>query len=186
MIFLKKLFFLILFYGFIFINSFNIFPSKNSIYNFNKIKVIPTSILNFAPQLKLHHIVVIPEYDTKKYNNIYIVDFSPINQTHLSTLFKLLFGYNVPAEIRIRHIDLYKFNLTFDNYINNNNKLIDIWYSTTSSDYIQSQKITDQTFKKIKNKKIKKIIIDIKSWNTSMNLYTHNCQHFSKYILMNK
>jgi len=175
MIILKKIFFII-FILLVNINkSFNIFPPKD---NINRIKVIHTSILNFVPQLKLHHVVVIPEADNK---NIYIADFSPINQSNLSTLTKLIFGYSVPAEIRLRHINLSKFNLTFNN-IDNHKLFIDIWFNTTTPNYILSQKVTDQIFKNIKNKKIKNFIAHIKKWNTSMNLYSHNCQHFSSFV----
>ena len=176
--FLKKLFFVIFFLFFIFINSFNIFKSQ---FNINNIKILKTPILNFIPQLKLHHILIIPEYNNK---SIYTIDFSPINQTKTTTLLKLLFAKNVPAEIRIRHINLSKFNLTYNNY--NDNTLINIWYNGNSQNYLESQLISDQVFKKIKNKKIKKFIANIKTWNTSMNLYTHNCQHFSTYFLIKK
>lgn len=179
MIFFKKLFYLIFFI--IFINSFTSFNLFNPFIS-NNIKILKTPILNFAPQIKLHHIVIIPESN----KNIYTIDFSPINQTHSLTLLKLLFAYNVPAEIRIRHIDLSKYNLTYNylyNNVNNDNKLIDIWHNNTLENYIDSQIISDNTFKKIKNKKIKNIITNIKSWNTLMNLYTHNCQHFSKWAI---
>ena len=175
-----KLFFVIFFLFFIFINSFNIFKSTN-LYNINHIKILKTPILNFLPQLKLHHIVVIPEYNNK---SIYTIDFSPINQTHTNTLLKLLFAQNIPAEIRIRHIDLSKYNLTYNNY--NERILINIWHNSNFQNYLESQLISDQVFKKIKNKNIKKFITNIKTWNTSMNLYTHNCQHFSQYILTEK
>jgi hypothetical protein len=210
-----KLFFVIFFLFFIFINSFNIFK-LNNLYNINNIKILKTPILNFLPQFKLHHIIVIPEYNNK---SIYAIDFSPINQTHKNTLLKLLFAQNVPAEIRIRHINLSKYNLTYNSYNDNsyNDKiLINIWHNNNLREvltheivdkkgqkfdtiklhvkeknsqyqnYLESQLISDQVFKKIKNKKIKKFITNIKTWNTSMNLYTHNCQHFSQYILIEK
>jgi hypothetical protein len=182
MIILKKIFFIIFILLVNITKSFNIFPPKN---NINRIKVIHTSILNFVPQLKLHHVVVIPEADNK---NIYIADFSPINQTNLYTLTKLIFGFSVPAEIRLRHINLSKFNLTLNNIDNivNHKFLIDTWYNTTTPNYILSQKVTDQIFKKIKNKKIKNFIAHIKKWNSSMNLYSHNCQHFSSFVEIEK
>jgi hypothetical protein len=181
--FFKKLFFVIFFLFFIFIKSFNIFKSNNN--NINNIKILKTPILNFLPYIKLHHIVIIPEYNNK---SIYTIDYSPINQTHSTTLLKLLFAYNVPAEIRIRHINLLKYNLTYTSIYNNiyNNELIDIWHNTTSQNYLESQIISDNTLKKIKNKKIKNFINKIKNWDTSMNLYSHNCQHFSTYFLIKK
>ena len=50
-------------------------------------KVLHTSILNFVPFLKLHHVVVL--WDSKEMS---AVDFSPINQPDPRTLLKLFLG----------------------------------------------------------------------------------------------
>jgi len=145
------------------------------ILSFN-ITLLKTSILNFIPMLKLHHIILL--YD-KKYNNIYTIDFSPINQTSPKTLVKLLFNKNVNAEIRVRLIK----NIM----LNDSNKIIEQWNNINKVDYITSQKITDKTYNNIYNSEIKdfiKFIINHYNKNGNfMNLYTNNCQTFSKFIL---
>ena len=47
--------------------------------------------------MELHHVVFVGEPGTKK---VYAVDYSPINQSE--NIVKLLFGMDVPAEIRVR------------------------------------------------------------------------------------
>jgi len=137
-------------------------------------RVLNTAILNFAPSLKLHHIVLL----SNKKNNIYTLDFSPLNQSHPTTLLKLLFGQNVPAEIRIRHL----YNISFyDDY-----NIINSWCTLNNVNYIESQKLSDNTIKKI-NKftdyKLYKLIYHIYKTNNTMNLYNYNCQHFSSRVL---
>lgn len=149
----------------------------NTSYNISyNITLLKTSILNFIPILKLHHIILL--YD-KKYNNIYTIDFSPINQSSTKTLLKLLFNKNVNAEIRVRLIK----NIT----LNDSNKIIEQWNNINKVDYINSQKITDKTYNNIYNSEIKdfiKFIINHYNKNGNfMNLYTNNCQTFSKFIL---
>jgi len=131
----------------------------NLFYLFNaKIhqKVLHTSILNFAPFLKLHHVVVV--WDSKE---MYAVDFSPINQPHPLTLLKLILGKNVPAETRIRKLNTFTDKIEI--------------YDTQTSELL-----TNKTFEKIQNKKLKKMIKKMRSWKT-MNLYNQNCQHFSSF-----
>jgi hypothetical protein len=193
-----------------------IYFTHNSIKNLSKIKInkkekhlnyynnksynitlLKTSILNFMPILKLHHIILF--YD-KKYNNIYTIDFSPINQTSIKTLLKLLFNQNVNAEIRIRLIK--------NVMLNDTNKIIEQWNNINKVDYITSQKISNETYNSIYNNEIKDFVkFIINYYNKSsiitcnkeknqlmskyyqnslynlMNLYNNNCQTFSKFIL---
>ena len=65
-----------------------------------QMRVMKTAILNFLPQLKLHHLVLISKMNEE--GDIYSIDFTPINQSHPRTLMHLLLGKNVPAELRIR------------------------------------------------------------------------------------
>ena len=65
------------------------------------LKILQTSILHFIPSIKLHHIVLLSD---KPEHHLYTLDFTPINQTQRSTLFNMLLGRNVPAEIRVRYI----------------------------------------------------------------------------------
>jgi hypothetical protein len=147
-----------------------------------KIRIVHTSVLHFIPQLKMHHIILIPNtqeslYQTNQnvYKNVYVIDFSPINQSHPAILLKLLFAINVPGEIRIRRIRLNKSICYTDDQI------VNIWYDVAAQNYTESKKISNTVFSNIRNLQIKKFITKIKEWNSVMNLYTHNCQHFSKY-----
>ena len=48
-----------------------------------------------------------------------------------------------------------------------------------------SYKLSQYVYNKIYNKQIKNIIDVAFEWLPYMNLYNHNCQHFSKYIVNN-
>ena len=87
-------------------------------------------------------------------NKLYAIDFTPINQTYFSTLSKLLLGHNVPAEIRVVYLEDSRF-------LDKDEKLIEKW--ERNKDIVYTTYTSD-------------------SWNNNMNLYTHNCQHFSKWI----
>ena len=179
------------------VNSMESGATKEHMIPSYNITLLKTSILNFMPMLKLHHIILF--YD-KKYNNIYTIDFSPINQTLPKTLIKLLFNQNVNAEIRIRLIK--------NVMLNDTNKIIEQWNNINKVDYITSEEITNETYNNIYNNEIKdfiKFIINYynkssvitcnkekdqlmrkyyqKSLYNLMNLYNNNCQTFSKFIL---
>jgi hypothetical protein len=121
-----------------------------------KIKIYETPILHFLPGFKLHHVIVIEDEDT---GLLEAVDFTPINQRNLKTVGKLFLGINVPAEIRIVSIDR--------NEMKDPEKLVE-----------KLEKVG--TKNSSKNKKITSLIREWK--NESMNLYFHNCQHFSYFL----
>jgi hypothetical protein len=126
-----------------------------------KYKVINTSILGYFPSLKLHHIVVISNNNS----NIYAIDFTPKKQESLFTQLKLLSFINVPGEIRIKSLK----NVDF----NDDDKLVNKW--------IQESKTPENSiFYDIELKKIMNQVNE--EWYQYMNLYTHNCQHFSYYL----
>jgi len=145
------------------------------------INVIHSSILKGIPQLKLHHIILLTTTTTKEKTietETIAVDFSPINQPSPVTLLKLLAGINVPAEIRIRQ--------TNENISNSNSN------STNTDSIIEniclqhdehiSKQISLQTVQNIKNIDLNNTLHKILQWETYMNLYTHNCQHFSHFV----
>ena len=136
-----------------------------------KYKLLKTSILNFLPFLKLHHIVLISSK-----NKIYSVDFSPINQSSPKTLLKLFFSKKVLAEIRIRVFE----NISLDN---SNYYIIEKWSNLTKLKYNESLELSKTVFNEIDDVDLKNIIKKIKLYNTYMNLYNNNCQHFSKYVI---
>jgi len=125
-----------------------------------KITILETPILHFFPRLKLHHVVIIEDEES---GSIEAVDFTPLDQRNLKTIGKLFLGLNVPAEIRI--LTILKKDIT------NTKSLIEQW-ENASLEKIGSR-----------NKKIENLL---KEWkNDSMNLYCHNCQHFSRFVKRN-
>lgn len=117
-------------------------------------RILYSAALKFLPALKVHHIVI---FSNLSDNKVYAIDFTPINQTSFGTLSKLFLGQNVPAEIRKIHLDDSHF---FD----------------------ADEFLIQQWIEKHKNG-VSTESLKIKDWNAEMNLYTHNCQHFSKWIM---
>lgn len=128
-----------------------------------KTKIISTPIFESIPLIRLHDVVLF--YDiplltlskSNEYNNVYIIDYTPIeNISQLSVILKMLSGENIEGEVNIFYFDK-----------------------------INKKHIVDQSYKKFPSelKKINKNIYKIvNSWDSSFNLYNHNCKHFSYYF----
>ena len=169
------------------------------------VKLLKTGVLSFAPWLELHHVVLInilnPENKIKA-GGIYAIDFSPINQTDPKTLLKLLCGRSVPGEIRIRWIPtegvLNDKNikktwsclgsagnplLGSDKGIKTMNERVNKRLSVTNKiappANIKYNIEKSTNYNQIMDDLIQKINGD---WAQEMNLYTHNCQHFSHFV----
>ena len=124
-------------------------------------RVVNTSVHRAFPFLKLHHLVLLSNPNVER--SVYIIDFSPVNQTNTSTLKNLIMGKTVPGELRIRYLK----NAT----IQDEDKILDM---------IDSREKSVAT----KDKRIQEILEKIQTWNeTEMNMYTRNCQHFSKFAI---
>jgi hypothetical protein len=133
------------------------------------LNIIKSPILTFLPKINEHYIVVL--YNKNDKNNIYTIDFSPINKNS-KTLIKLSFGQNISSIIRIKNFN-YNNSLFSKDFINKweNEKNISFFY--------------------IKDKKIKDFLYKYYFINREMNLYNYNCKHFAEkiyydYILMIK
>jgi len=133
-------------------------------------RIIQSAILHFAPSIKLHHIVLLSD---KPNCHVYTLDFTPINQTHRATLLKLLFARNVPAEIRLRYIET---------NMENNETIMQKWSTMINMDEYGSAKLSKSVYEKIYDEKIKNVVNRAFAWSPYMNLYNHNCQHFSRYV----
>ena len=113
-------------------------------------RIIKTAVVNFAPNFKQHHIVIVEEYN----RILYAIDFTPKNQSSLETLTNLVLGRDVPAEVRVKYI--------------------------TNTDFYNDEGIIKQWLDK---SCIPTPFPQIENWDSqTMNLYTHNCQHFSSYL----
>lgn len=134
------------------------------------IHILHTSILRITPFIKLHHIVLLSDNPIK---HVYTLDFTPINQSYTSTLLKMAFGNNVPGHVRLRYI---KTN------IENKEMIIQNWDAMNKVNEDSSVKLSKSVYNTIYNKEIKTIIDKSFKWLPYMNLYNHNCQHFSHYV----
>lgn len=134
-----------------------LFITSNAI----RFKVIHTSILEYFPLLKLHHIIVL----SNSTNKVYTIDFTPNNQEKIITQLKLLSSCNVAGEIRVHMIKDVDFN--------NDEEIVNKWIE-----------YTEKSNGNIYDSEVNTIIKQVKEeWSQDMNLYTHNCQHFSHYFI---
>lgn len=140
------------------------------------IRILKSPIFGLSLSCINHHSLIISK--TNHSNGVYLVDYSPINlksEPVLQTRAKLLFGYSVPAEIRIRFIR----NANFME----DKKILELSgiYDVISEE--SSKKISEQIYSKITDKDISDVIDTIKNNcrnNSTMALYRYNCQHFCK------
>jgi len=134
---------------------------NNAIKINNCIKKEYAAILNFAPMLRVHDIIVFHDN-----SGIKTIDYTPINQSNPDVLMRLLTGKNVPAEIRLRKMA--EWNL-------------EEWYGLPNID------VSDIDDIDLRNK----INTVIDGWNhnnnidSGMNLYKRNCKHFSNFVIRN-
>jgi len=152
-------------FSYIFINIF--FVSSKF-----QIRIMNTAIINFLPQLKQHHVVLL-----ENNNDVYSIDFTPVEDNQRNQrLIKLLLGKNVKAAIRIRYIN--------NSTLWEEEKIIKtIWNKTLDEN--ESRALTSSIYNSIKDEEIKDFVDKLLQWkldkNQTMNLYTRNCQHFSGY-----
>jgi hypothetical protein len=152
---------------------------------------LKTAILHFFPSIKLHHIILLSDNPN---HHVYTLDFTPINQTNITTLVKLLLGQNVDAEVRLRYIKMDNEgdictgsgSCSGSGSCNSNNEIdnafVEKWSSMNNLNEKMSKQLSENTYNDIDNKQLQHIIKSSFLWHEYMNLYYHNCQHFSKYI----
>jgi len=133
-------------------------------------RVLYSSALHFMPCIKQHHIFVLTD---KPQYYVYTLDFSPFNQKNVSTLLRMLSARNVPGEIRLRKV------MT---NIENDDVIIKQWSQMNQVDPIASWQLSNNLYHKINNPQIKAIVYKSLQWQPYMNLYNHNCQHFSRFV----
>ena len=129
-------------------------------------KVIKTPIYNINEVCFQHHIVLLqktPFYNNQReYKDIFAIDFSPIDDiTDWKYVIKLLLGKSVDGKIRLAFFHNVDHDMLLSDSINNKTlypiKMID--------------DIDKNLYKKITN------------WDPNFQLYTHNCQHFGRYLI---
>ena len=124
-----------------------------------KPRVLYTPVFPYLPSFKQHHVIVV----TGSHNIAYAFDFTPVNQGSLKTQMDLVLGKNVPGTIRVLRIPDAAGDLDITNS----------WKSVSE----ESESTAD-----INDRQIINLIKRTKSWKTEMNMYTHNCQHFSAFM----
>jgi len=116
-------------------------------------RIVKTAVVNFAPSIKQHHVFVIEQYN----RILYTVDFSPLDQSNPRTLVDLVLGQDVPSEVRVKFISGVDF---YDD-----DGIVEQWLSRPCVSHGSS------------------LLPILRTWqNSTMNLYTHNCQHFSAFM----
>ena len=133
-------------------------------------RVLYSSALHFMPFIRQHHIFVLSD---NPQHYVYTLDFTPLNQKNVSVLLEMLFARNVSGEIRLRHV------MT---NIENDDIIIQKWNKMNEIDALSSWIISKNIYHKIRNPQIKAIVDKSLTWQPYMNLYNHNCQHFSHYV----
>lgn len=141
-----------------------------------------TSDKQFAPWLKLHHIVFIGTNDQK--DGVYAVDFTPLDQSNMKTILKLLRGENVPAEVRVRYFD--SANLAMKDEVTKEWSCMNLFIGEderkSKAATMEALRWTSPRTNNEEHARVRKTIERIMSkWSVSMNFYTHNCQHFSAF-----
>lgn len=135
-------------------------------------RVIHSPVLDFAPWLELHHIILLQEIGNPKV--ACTIDFSPLNQRSLNTISQLLQNKYMPAEIRINWID--DFNDGLDSIKSLAINSTKIMYNR---DNINIYKLPPNNV----NPEFVEFVNNLSGkWPSNMNFYTHNCQHFSDYV----
>jgi hypothetical protein len=127
-----------------------------------KYRIIRTPIFHFTEYIKQHHIIVIEPLNK---HGLYAVDFTPLKQNNWKTLLHLFLGINIPSEIRVRYlmnknIYLYDDDRIIQEHWKKNGVIVtpvDLFYPVELLQ-LNKHKWRDPQY---------------------MNLYTHNCQHFS-------
>jgi len=149
--------------------------------SFIKIKIINTPIVINLPSPKLHEIIILESYHTKEK---IAIDFTPIRSKF--TTFSLLFGKNVPGEIRIRripdNINIENTKEVLSSLIRQNNLKI---LSIANKNYNEESPIKSLEIRsQILNKFLEKAVLyeEFIKNNYTMNLYKRNCRHFCCYI----
>ena len=131
-------------------------------------KVINTSVYDSSNLCSVHHMVLLQEFPFEdhqtKFTDLLMVDFSPSDDiTELDIIGKLFLGKKINGKIRIFYVDNYDLTDISETLFSNQ-------YTLCSMDVIQ------QIYPDMHER--------IQKWDPAFQLYTHNCQHFGRYICM--
>ena len=148
-------------YFFSLLNLFFILTS--TVYSI-RYRIINTPVLWNIECINFHHIVIV----SNRNNDLYAVDFTPVEQKSIKSKIKMLFNADVPGKVRIRHITGIDFT--------DDTSIIESWKNDKNMDY-------NKVYRAIRDKEIRGIMKRALEWPDHMNMYTHNCQHFSRFVM---
>ena len=165
--------------------SFSCNKNNTNVY---QTKIINTPIFYSLPKMKFHHIILTTKNkELDKMKDVYIFDYSQRAKLNPFTVLKLVIGCSVPSEIRVIHFPEV-----------NETTLINDWYKKASLPNDLNKvliKLHNENkpptcpfmslFKSSDYKNNDNIDKIIKKFNKPFNLYTNNCQSFSKYFVSN-
>lgn len=165
-------------------------------------KIVNTPIFYNFPKMKLHHIVLVTKNkDINKMKDVYIFDFSQRAKLNPFTILKLIVGCSVPSEIRVIHFpEINELTLNDDWYkktklpndfrnvlkkLNNENNLSIRSLLKSYRRCLSTEEASYITWHRnlYSNDNINKIITEYS--DKPFNLYTNNCQYFSRYFTSN-
>lgn len=129
-------------------------------------KVIHSPIYDSSNLCSVHHMVLLQEFPFEdhqtKFTDVLAIDFSPSDDiTGLDTIVKMFLGKKINGKIRIFYVDNYDLTAISETLFSNQ-------YTLCSMVVIQ------QIYPDMHER--------IQKWDPSFQLYTHNCQHFGRYI----
>lgn len=116
-----------------------------------------------------HHVVLLKptpfEDNQTEYNDLYAVDFSPNEDiTNLNVALRIFLGKKIKGKIQVFYVNKYNSSTAVQPILNDPENL-------TSLESIKDFDL--DVYRKIQD------------WDPSFQLYQHNCQHFSRYIVYN-
>eukprot|EP00601_Ochromonadales_sp_CCMP2298_P002806 CAMPEP_0173170412 /NCGR_PEP_ID=MMETSP1141-20130122/1219_1 /TAXON_ID=483371 /ORGANISM="non described non described, Strain CCMP2298" /LENGTH=151 /DNA_ID=CAMNT_0014092295 /DNA_START=202 /DNA_END=657 /DNA_ORIENTATION=- len=135
-----------------------------------RVSIIPGPVVEVLPFLKLHHFVVV-ESMADEGEGAYILDFSPADKRSPFVLMRMLLGKDVPARLRTEYIpcrDRVALAIASD--------LMDVADSAGSKATTRKDSIDTNP------DMINALRIIRQEWNGPINLYTRNCQDFSRFV----
>ena len=158
------------------LNILFLFPYVFS-YNTFDIRIVKSPVIKYFPNIRMHHFVLIDDFNS---DSLYAVDFTPSKELDNMSIFKLIIGETIPAEIRLRKLH-YK-SLFYKN--KDNEKIISLWHNINVLNKNHSKELTQLVKSSIKNEEISDYLNSVWKWEdmyTELHMYLHNCQTFGKY-----
>jgi len=128
-------------------------------------KVVQTSIFDSDKICNQHHVVLLNKEpfveNQREYSDMYAIDFSPSDDiTDPSAMWKIFVGKKVKGKVRL---------IRFDNFC-------DEPFFSYPLDLLPTVPI--ETLNNIDKEMYRKVM----DWDPAFQLYTHNCQHFGRYL----